>query len=721
MVGALGMRTGLRLFSAGAACAILAVAWDCPYCRTSEGSLNGFFSLGLAAALGALLAGWTAFTLWERPGRWLALALAGQAAALQLIDAGIRTHFQHYRLPAEAMANPALRWVLLAVGIQTLLVSAGLFRRRDAILAWCRIRPRSVLLVVGVAACGCVAAAVSRDPRFYVAEVSLATFIELVNAGNILLVASSLPEAGLKNLGRRFDALLGSRDRTGPVAIDRFSVAAALWVTAVSALLAWFVYQGHPHIADEVAYLYHARYFAAGQLTMAPPPVPPAFEVDLMENQPDKWYAVPPMGWPAALTAGVALRAPWLVNPVLAGLNILLSYLFLGELYPRRIARIGVLLLCVSPWYVFMAMSYMNHTFTMTCTLLAFLGVARARRTGLARWAWLAGAGVGVASLIRPLEGLIVGALTAAWALGVGGKRLKFPALAALAAATVLTGALTLPYNQKLIGQATASPIMRYMDLHHGHNSNAYGFGPDRGMGWPTDAYPGHTPFESLINAELNGSSLNVELFGWSTGSLALMALLILSGGLRRADYLMLAVIAAVMLAYMPYWGNGGGDFGARYWYVMLVPCVALTARGLDWLETSLGRNGRNDARATAAVAALCALALVNYFPWRSLDKYYHYLRMSPDVSTLARIHGFGRSLVLVRGDGFPDYASAAIYNPIDLKADAPVYAWDRNPAVRAEVLRAYADRPVWILDGPTITHAGYRIAAGPSNPGTRP
>jgi 4-amino-4-deoxy-L-arabinose transferase-like glycosyltransferase len=715
------MRTGFRLLSTGVACAIAAAAWMIPYCRTSDGFPSGFFALGLSAAIAVLLAGWTASTLWALSGRWLALTLAGQAATLQLIDAGIRIHYQHYRLPAEALADPVLRWVLLAVGLQTLLVAAGLFLRRDAILAWCRSGHRLWLLAAGVASCGCVAAAVSRDPRFYVAEVSLAAFLQLVNAGNILLVVWALPAAGLKILGRRFDSLLGGRNGPGRTSIDRFALLAALWVVVISSLLSWFVYQRHPHVADEVAYLFHARYLAAGELTMAPPPVAPAFEMDLMEYRPDKWYAVPPIGWPAVLAVGVALGVPWLVNPLFAGLNILLSYLFLGELYPRRIARIAVLLLCVSPWNIFMAMSYMTHTINLTCALLAFLGVARARRTGLSRWAWLAGLGVGVGSLIRPLEGLIVGALTAAWAFGIGGKRLRFSSLAALGAATVFTGALTLPYNKMLIGEATASPIMRYMDEHHGHNSNAYGFGPDRGMGWPTDAYPGHTPFESLINAELNGSSLNVELFGWSTGSLALLAILLLSGGMRRADYLMLAVMAVVVLTYMPYWGNGGGDFGARYWYVMLIPCVALTARGLDRLETGLGPDGRNDARATAVVVALCALALVNYFPWRSLDKYYHYLRMSPDVLTLARTHNFGRSLVLVRGDGFPDYASAAVYNPIGLKADTPVYAWDRDPAVRAEVLRVYADRPVWIVEGPSITHAGYRIAAGPLNPGTRP
>src|SRR5262249_5478189 len=123
------------------------------------------------------------------------------------------------------------------------------------------------------------------------------------------------------------------------------------------------------------------------------------------------------------------------------------------------------------------------------------------------------------------------------------------------------------------------------------------------------------------------------------------------------------------------------------------------------------------DVRATAAVAALCLLTLINYFPWRSLDKYRHYLRMRPDLVTMAERYHFGRSLVLVRGERFPDYSSAAIYNPIDLHAAAPIYAWDRNPEVRAAVLREYADRPVWIVEGPSITQAGYRVVAGPMSP----
>ncbi|HEX6064170.1 MAG TPA: hypothetical protein VFZ04_08110, partial [Longimicrobiales bacterium] len=100
--------------------------------------------------------------------------------------------------------------------------------------------------------------------------------------------------------------------------------------------------------------------------------------------------------------------------------------------------------------------------------------------------------------------------------------------------------------------------------------------------------------------------------------------------------------------------------------------------------------------------------------PWRAMDKYYHYRNMRPDVRELAAERDFGNSIVLVRGKRHPDYASAGIYNPLDMRSGAPVYVWDRDPAITRRALEAYRDRGVWILDGPTRTGRGFRVVAGP-------
>jgi hypothetical protein len=193
---------------------------------------------------------------------------------------------------------------------------------------------------------------------------------------------------------------------------------------------------------------------------------------------------------------------------------------------------------------------------------------------------------------------------------------------------------------------------------------------------------------------------------------------MVFSGRMRRSDYLMLAVIAAVFTAHFFYYFSGGPDFGARYWFLMIVPLVALAAHAVVMLEERLTSGTEKMTPAggyvPAAVLTLCLLSAATFFPWRAIDKYHHYRDMRPDIRELAATHNFGTSLVLIRGHKHPDYTSTATYNPIDLRSEGPIYAWDENPSVRADVVAAYADRPVWIVEGPALTGAGYRVVAGP-------
>ena len=71
------------------------------------------------------------------------------------------------------------------------------------------------------------------------------------------------------------------------------------------------VYQRHPHIPDEIAYIVHARYFAQGASSMPLPPVAEAFELDLMTYEDDRWYSPVPPGWPAVLAVGERMGVGW--------------------------------------------------------------------------------------------------------------------------------------------------------------------------------------------------------------------------------------------------------------------------------------------------------------------------------------------------------------------------------------------------------------------------
>jgi hypothetical protein len=536
----------LQLLLGSVAASSFAWALCDPRFRDAEGFLQGEVCLPVAACLALLVVGWGVAGRSSRFAFWLALCLVGQAVALQMIEAGSAVRYQHYK-PLAHLPQGTNAFLLAFLIIQTFLVLVGLRTHWTRIRAWLgrNFKPWQLL---GIGLVFLSSAAVSHEVTAYLAELPFAGFVQLVNLGNIVLVAWTLPEPMLAKLGQRFGSLLGRQRREHTVAsggVDRFAVLAAIWTVTIASLLSILVYERHPHVQDEVIYLYHARYLARGLLTVPAPPVPEAFSLYMIPYAASRWYSIFPPGWPAVLAVGVLLGVPWLVNPALAGMNVLLAYVFIQEIYDQRTARIALLLLCTSPWHIFMAMNFMAHTLTLTCALAAALGVARARRTGKAGWALLAGGAIGMVSLIRPQDGIIVAGLLGLWAIGVGGRRLKAFSVATLALGAIVVGGVALPYNRQLTGDPTMSPLMAYYDDYYGPKTNALGFGPERGLGWAIDAFPGHSPLEALINADLNAFSINVELFGWSTGSLILVALLLVSGTMRSSDSCMLAVTIA--------------------------------------------------------------------------------------------------------------------------------------------------------------------------------
>lgn len=644
---------------------------------------------------------------------WGALAVAGQAAVLSAVRAGTGVGYQH--LPPLAELPAAMpRWALAVLAMQTLAVAAAAWSARAG-LARARRALGGARGVALVAAVVLVRAAPSREPGIYAGELALAAALTLLQFGTVVGFARAF--AGGWSLSPVATRLLAPPAATPtPGGTERWVIALAAAAVAFGALLALLVYESHPHVPDEVAYLLQARTFAAGALTLPAPPVPEAFETYLMWNRDGRWFSPFPPAWPALLALGVWTGLAWLVNPLLHGLNVLLVFGLLRELYALPTARLATLLFAFAPWNLFLAMSFMSHPAALTTALLGAVAVARLRRTPAALgWAATGGACAGALVLFRPLEAAIVGPLLVLWALGARGRRWRFAPAAVVGLAAAAAGAATLPYNSSLMGEARSFPVMAYMDATFGAGSNALGFGPDRGAGWSgVDPFPGHGPLDAALNAVLNLFAVDTDLFGWSTGSLLALWSLLALGRLGKADRWMLAAAAAVVALHSLYWFSGGPDFGARYWYLAVVPCVALSARGL---ETLAARGATGDPRAATRVLAAAGLlslaSLTTFVPWRSVDKYRNYRGMRPELRQLAARLPWHDALVLVRGERHPDFASAVVYNPLDPAAAGALFAWDRG-GVRERLTQAFPRRRYWLVDGPSVSGDGYRVVAGP-------
>jgi len=709
------------LFFGGVFC--FAWAHFAPRFRGPEGFVNGQFCLPISVGVAMIILGFALTGKLRKFACWFVLALVGQAVTLQIIEAGPHAQQQHYiARPLSRLLTEDHPFLVIYLSMQTAFVLAGMRHRWAEIRAWFANNFKSWKLLGAGFLFFLSSATLSRHIDDYLSELFLASLLQTINLGNIVLVVWTLPEAFLLSVRKTFNRWLFYKkegDAAGACHIDRFVILAAIWVTALTAFFSFYLYERHPHIPDEVAYIYHARYFAQGMLTMPLPSVPEAFRIFLMDFENSHWFSVQLPGWPAMLALGMALGTPWLINPVLAGLNLLLSYFLLLDTYDRRTARMAVLLLCFSPWYIFMAMNFMTHTFTLTCAITAALSVVMARKTDKALWGWISGLAVGMVSLIRPLEALAIGGLIGLWVIGVGGVRLKSSAILGFVLGVSAVASLGFLYNYLLTGTPTTFPFSAYADKHFGIGSNALGFGPERGLGWSTlDPRPGHDPLDALINVLINLNLVNIELFGWSTGSLFLLTLMLFSGASRRNEYIMLSVIGLIIFVHVFYWFSGGPDFGARYWYLIIFPCVALTVRGSHHLVRTLEHGPHFvpiiGMRVMAGVILLSLLSILNFFPWRAIDKYHHYRGFRPDIRELASKYSFGRDFILIRGNNYNDYPSAAVYNPIDLNDNRPIYAWDASPEIREKLLKSFSDRKVWLVNAPSITHKGFEVIRGP-------
>lgn len=699
----------------------LVLAFWLPAFRDAEGFLDPtvclLFSLATAAFL--LAAAWR--TPLRQAAAWFALVIAGQGLALQLIDAGTSVRYQHYRPVLETWSVPELLVLTLLV-LQGLLAFAASRTRIGSILGWIRTHTG----ISGALLIGCLMVVLgtfpSRELPLFATELVFSGMLILIQFTCLLLGLMSIPGQALSNWGNYLGRFLAHTPEGTGAAIDRVALLGAVWVTCITVLLVTFSYERHPHIPDEFAYLFHANYFSEGRLATPAPPVNEAVEAYLMDCDDNRCISPVPPGWPAVLALGSAAGVPWLVNPVLGGINVVLLFMLLNRLYGRGTARLGVLLVAASPWYLFMSMNFMTHTFSLTCALVAGLSVVQMHREQRSSWGIPGGIAIGLLALTRPLEGLMVASVLGLATLFIRGSYFRLGPAIVLAGTSIVTGSLTLVYNYLITGSPMDFPIMAYADRVLGPGVNALGFGPDKGVHWGgLDPFPGHGFGDVLVNALLNLNAMNIELLGWSVGSLLPLALMTATRarrGFTNPDRWMLLFILVIFAFQALYWFSGGPDFGARYYYLAVIPLVALTAQAIQNLGASFSTGSLTTSRANAAVISgvvvLSIASLTNFTPWRAIDKYHHYRGMRPDIGRLLAAGDFSNGLLLLGGEAHPDLNSALVYSAIDPYSQDPVIAWDRSEEIRQRLLQAYPDRKVWLIDGPSRTGAGYRIVAGP-------
>ena len=355
----------------------------------------------------------------------------------------------------------------------------------------------------------------------------------------------------------------------------------ALVAAALAAAIALGPLAGIPHVQDEVVYTWQAERLAEGRL-FAPVPEPRAAHVyDFLLDTPRGRVGIFPLGWPLVLALGALAGAPALVNPLLTGLAVLLGTALAARLGGREAALAAAPWLALSPQALLLGASRMSHPLAAVLALAALLlalgrGVARTPH-GLAL-----GGALGGLALARPLDALVVAALSVPLALY---RRCGTRYAAGIAAGLAL-GALAVGLqNHAMTGSAFEFAQGAYFEksappapgdgFRFAPGCNDLGFGADRGC-FPTWGSYGHTPEKAWLDFARN-ARLAARLWLGSPWAWVLLLAALALPVARKAATLALALGAGLATAYALYW-YGGSCYGARFWHVALAPMVIAAA-----------------------------------------------------------------------------------------------------------------------------------------------
>jgi hypothetical protein len=293
----------------------------------------------------------------------------------------------------------------------------------------------------------------------------------------------------------------------------------------------------------------------------------------------------------------------------------------------------------------------------------------------------LSGLCLAMALNIRPLTALAVAvpvAIHSVYLIFKSRARMLRPLLLLARPVVLGIGAFAL-YNYLTTGAATRSGYDAYGILQYRHPGFGVGFG-DRG--YPVWAGP-HTPARGLLNTSNDLVALNGYLFEGPLPGLILVLLLFLTIPRNPADYLLLAVFAALPAAYFFYFFEKL-TFGPRFLYEGLAPLLLLSARGLIEFPGFVGRVvstcAETATRRTLIIGLALSLCFTAVIGVPSLIGIYRasYWGVDNRIRRWVADNQISNTIIFIESDDSGFYGAGFLDNTLDFRGPV-VYARDRG------------------------------------------
>ena len=150
---------------------------------------------------------------------------------------------------------------------------------------------------------------------------------------------------------------------------DKIALAISTLAFLATAWISLNVFEGIPHLEDEFAYVWQAQVISRGELTVPSPPEQKSFLVPFVVDYEGERFGKYPIGWPVVLSFGERAGLRWLVNPLLAGLCVWLTYRLGSKILGTATGLLAAGLTTTSPFFLMNSGALLSHPWGLVLSL----------------------------------------------------------------------------------------------------------------------------------------------------------------------------------------------------------------------------------------------------------------------------------------------------------------------------------------------------------------
>lgn len=486
---------------------------------------------------------------------------------------------------------------------------------------------------------------------------------------------------------------------------DRIALLLSLLAVLVGYLVHEIVFERMAHIEDEMAYLWQAQAISRGHLTVPSPSEPKSFLFPFVVDYNGQRFGKYPLGWPVMLALGEFLGLRFLVNPLLGGLGVWLTYKLGKRVISDTVGLLAAGLTVTSPFFLMNTGSLLSHPLGLVLSAAFALAWLDAFSKPITQYRWLAtitaGAALGLLAITRPLTAVAISI-----PFGIHGLYLLIRSDWQIRQRLITVGVMVLAmasihflWQYALTGDPLLNPYTLWWEY------DTVGFGPGHGR-----MEQGHTLHQARINTKFSLRTGRYDLFGWGAYSWIFLpfGLIALLWNRNWRALLLASVFPSLVVVYLAYW-IGSSLFGPRYFYESLYSLTLVSAAGIAWIagwplqekEPFPNYSGWRRIRPLAMTTILTILLATNllfYTPMRLGNMFglYGVQRSHTTPFLLPSTQELAPALIIVHTKHeWIEYGTLLeLQNPF---LDTPfIFVISRKPETNAAVISQFPDRSVY-------------------------